>query len=69
MGASDRPADVRRRMGEAMASALATLDERLKVSERAGFQPLIEGAPSVNKRREARLVRAGKLPMEAARNG
>ena len=61
--------DVRRRMGEALRSALAALDASLATTERAGFELLLAGAPSANRRVAAWKARWGLAPPEAVRNG
>lgn len=67
--AGDALGDVRRDLGIELDAAVATLDARLASTERAGFEVLIAGAPSVNRRMAAAMARFGLAPPEAVRNG
>lgn len=60
---------LRRRIREEMTGALGRLDAALVSSERAGFEALVVGSPSANKRWAARRVRWGLEAPEAGRNG
>jgi 1-acyl-sn-glycerol-3-phosphate acyltransferase len=60
---------VRRRMREEMERALADLDRALATSERAGFEEIVVGAPSANKRVPAFLARFGFADPAGLRNG
>ena len=59
----------RRLIGAELAGAVGRLDAALATTERAGFEPLLAGAPSANKWWPAQLARLGLVGPEAVRNG
>lgn len=60
---------VRQRMRVEMEAALAALDSALATTERAGFEEVVAGAPSANKRIPAFLARFGLADAAGLRNG
>ena len=57
------------RVASAMGAVRDRLDADLASTERAGYETILSGAPSINKRREAMLARFGLLDPAEARNG
>lgn len=67
--AAGSPEATMRLVEAGMTDTLARLDAALATTERAGFETLIEGAPSVNKRLDAFKAGLGLAPAGAGRNG